>query len=904
MESDWLTVTKLIPPEPRPDTLRRPRLLVPLQQAIAARPLTLVSAPAGSGKTTLLAALAAETPGHLFAWMSLDDQDNDPLHFVAGMQAALQRSGLATLPAPEGNTPEHLRGWLRSLINTLHTVDTGPVVLVLDDLHWVSTPAIFTLLDQLLDHMPVRLRLVIATRYDPPLNLARLRVRRQLAELRLADLRFTTTEATELLNDTLGLTIAPAQLDQLVGRTEGWAAGVSLLANSLEQIGSLTERTAFLAYVQRTDRAIFEFLAEEVLNRQDPFVRMFLLETAVLPTLTPALCQAVTGRADVEDVLDTLYRRNLFLVEVHGQHSSNDSVLGDDAAPLVYRYHDLFRDFLRLRLRRELPDWPPRLYRRAAAAERNPARRIQLLLTGELWEDAASEIVAAGEGFVQTGSFGLLQRWIDALPSAVREASPRLLLLKGICAWEQYELAEGRTLLEQALRQFTASGDQKGRAAALVQLARSANHMGDTAAARAVASEVAALPSTGDLLERLSAAPVFELLVTGHWRAVLAELDQLIAAVEQERVPERQRHLLQALLPYVPGPITALPGAVPRFEQVGWLLAAHPPTALSEQLRIYALTVHIYCHFWRGNWDAAVAGCAELYRLGEEAGVPAWRTIEVGGILPLCAAYRGDLAAATVELDRLLFWVERIPEAITVQQVPYLFWQARLHWQQRRFDEVRALAQRIAALEQAHGASPFLSTVQPLLRTLIALAERRFDDAEAALRVVAAIQEQMQFSVIFGDAEILLAYLKLKRGRPGEALAQFAPLLAEHERENTPARLMWEGEPALALLRLTVERHTHSTFAEHVLQLLAPPAASGVAVLPTRILLPDSDEALSTRELEVLRLLARGASNSEIAATLVISPHTAKRHVANILAKLDVGTRAEATSRAHQLGLI
>ena len=422
------------------------------------------------------------------------------------------------------------------------------------------------------------------------------------------------------------------------------------------------------------------------------------------------------------------------------------------------------------------------------------------------------------------------------------------------------------------------------------------------AAVREVAAEVAALPQPDELPEGLSAAPMFELLFLGRWREVLAQLDQLIAVITQERAPERQRRLLDALLPFRVGPITALPSAVARFEQIGRLLGAH--TDLSEQLRTYALTARIYCHFWRGSWDAAVAGCEELYRLGEDLGVPMWRTIEVGAITPLCAAYRGDMAAAEAQLDQLFVWAERIPAELTAQQIPYLFWRARLRWQQRRTDELREGAQRIVALEQAYGASPFLAVVQPLLRALIAMAERRFDDAEAALRAVAAIQEQVRFSVIFGDAQILLAYLALQRRRPDEALRLFAPLLDAHERDNTPGRLMWEGEPAAALLRLAVERGANAAFAERVLQLLAPPSAPGAPALPGRIVLPDSNEALSARELEVLRLMARGVSNAEIAAQLVISPHTAKRHVANILQKLGAGTRAEAASRARELGLL
>jgi LuxR family maltose regulon positive regulatory protein len=322
---------------------------------------------------------------------------------------------------------------------------------------------------------------------------------------------------------------------------------------------------------------------------------------------------------------------------------------------------------------------------------------------------------------------------------------------------------------------------------------------------------------------------------------------------------------------------------------------------MSEQLRLYSISARIYCHFWRGDWDAAVAGCAELYRLGEALGVPAWRTIEVGALPPLCAAFRGDMATAEAELERLFYWIDRIPESLTMQQLPYLYWRARLRWQQRRYDEVRAAAHRIAALEQAHGGSPFLTTVQPLLRGLIALSERRFDDAERELQAAADIQEQVRFSVIFSDAHLLLAYLALKRGRANDALALFTPLLEEHAQANTPGRLMWEGAPAVELLRLAIEHGVQHTFAERALELLGIPQASEST---SRVLLPDSDETLTERELQVLRLIASGASNAQIAERLVISMHTAKRHVANILDKLGAASRGEAAARARELGLI
>jgi LuxR family transcriptional regulator, maltose regulon positive regulatory protein len=935
---DWLVLTKLAPPELRPDLIPRPRLFNTLQQALATCPLTLVSAPAGSGKTTLLAdwlkqivdcrlqiadldqpnlqSTIYNLQSPRVAWLSLDENDNDPARFFGGISAALRRCGLPDLPPPDGGAPEQLRLWLTRLINALMAAGGAPCALILDDLHWISDPAIFALLDQLIERIPPQLRLIVATRHDPPLSLARLRVRRQIAELHLGDLRFTADETASWLNIALQLEVPAAQIAPLVERTEGWAAGISLLASSLEHISAPADRVAFLDHVHRTDRTIFEFLAEEVLNRQDPFVRMFLLETAVLPNLTPALCQAVTGRADAEAVLDALYRRNLFLVALQNdeRRTMNDEpamvALGPiHRSPFIahhssYRYHDLFRDFLRDRLRRELPEWPPRLYRRAAAAETDPLRRIYLYLSGELWADAAKAIAETGEKLVRDGAFGLLQRWIAALPAHLRETDPQLLLLGGICAWEAYQLEAARTLLLRALRRFEELGDQAGRAKALAQLTLAANHTGDWEGARDFAALALALPLAPELQVQLWAIRSLDLIQSGDWRAVLEDLDQVIALIERERQPDDQQRLIAALQRYMPGPLMALPGAVPRFERIERLLEAQPLVDTPGSLRLYLLTVQIYIHLERGHWDATLAKCAELYRLGEELGVQAWRVIDVGGVPPICLASRGDMAAAEAALEQLFVWIDRIPQSVIIQRIPYLFWCARVRWLQGRHDEVRALYEQIVMQTQTYDAPPLVAAVPPLLQGLIAISERRYDDAERALRAAAEIQDRTPFSVIFNNAHLLLAFVALKRGRAAEALSIFVPLLAVHEQADTPGRLMYEGAPAAALLHLAVERGERAAFAQRVLRLLEPAATSPAAPLPQRIALPHSDETLSRRELEVLRLMAGGASNTEIAEQLIISPHTAKRHVANILGKLGATTRTAAAARARDLGLI
>jgi LuxR family maltose regulon positive regulatory protein len=380
--------TKLHPPRPRGDLLPRPRLAQALRLAVGSARLALVSAPAGSGKTTLIAQALAPLgpaprsaeppqaaprtpPAPPVAWLSLDERDDDLPRFLHALVAALQHvapgsgeEALAILDAAQAPDEALAAQVVEALVNDLLEALPGPAALVLDDLHLLAAPAIYAALELLVDLLPPAMTVVVAARHDPPLPLARWRVRGELAEVRFGDLRFSPAEAAALIEARTGAPLERPQIEALHRRTEGWAAGLGLLVASLERIASGGERARFLAGVERLDRSLYDYLAAEVLERQDPFVRMFLIETAVLQDLTPALCAAVTGRGDAEQILDELYRRNLFLVELEPGAARGP---GGQPAP-TYRYHDLFRQFLRERLRREAPEWAARLERRAAAA--------------------------------------------------------------------------------------------------------------------------------------------------------------------------------------------------------------------------------------------------------------------------------------------------------------------------------------------------------------------------------------------------------------------------------------------------------------------------------------------------------------------------------------------------------
>ena len=390
---DWFALTKFQPPRLREDVISRPRLLATAYEALVSHPVTLLSAPAGYGKTTLLAELAQSlsdlstsscidddrraVQGLLLAWLSLEEEDNDPTHFLSALVASLRRadpkcgataqSVISSLSTPSRDS----RRVVGVLINDVVETVLGPLVLVLEDLHFISEAEVYGALDYLIERMPPQMRLMITSRHDPPLSLARLRARGQLAELRLADLRFSLDETGAFLNEKQRLELGSADLVALHSRAEGWPAGLRLLAGSLGRMASVTDRSAFVRHLARTDRHVFDFLADEVLKRQESEMRAFLLETSILPELTPALCQAVTGRSDASVVLEELNRRNLFLVAL-------------DEVSSAYRFHALFAEFLRERLAREMPGRIADLHRRAAEAERHvaPMRAIPHYLAG------------------------------------------------------------------------------------------------------------------------------------------------------------------------------------------------------------------------------------------------------------------------------------------------------------------------------------------------------------------------------------------------------------------------------------------------------------------------------------------------------------------------------------------
>jgi len=505
---DGVLATKLHPPRVQPGFVARPRLLDRLDEALAGQ-LVLVCAPAGFGKTALLGdwARAGRRP---VAWLSLDQGDNDPARFWRHLVAALDRihPGIAEQLAPllGPPAPPSFEGLVTALINQLATQHgDDEALLVLDDYHLLQAHQVHAALEFLLEHPPQGLLVVVASRADPPLALARLRARGQLVELRAGDLRFTAEEAAALLREAVGpdLPLPQESVAALAARTEGWVAGLQLAGLSLQ---GHKDVAGFVASFSGSHRYVLDFLAEEVLDRQPAEVRDFLLETSVLERLSGELGDAVTGRSDSQAMLERVERANLFLVPL-------DEVRG------WWRYHHLFADLLRVRLHQQRPERMVELHRAAATWSEEHGLAddaIHHALAAEDGAWAARLVERHADAMLLSGERATVQLWLLALPDELVRSRPRLCLAQTWMALDSSDVAGAERSLHAAELAFAAATDEPfepsaGRAGSMlanvpatIALARAflASLLGDAEATAGFASRALAEIGEGEWVVR------------------------------------------------------------------------------------------------------------------------------------------------------------------------------------------------------------------------------------------------------------------------------------------------------------------------------------------------------------------------------------------------------------------
>jgi len=428
---DAVLATKLHVPRPHEAFVPRPRLVELLDAGSPGR-IAVVCAPAGFGKSALLADWARRRPTPV-AWLSLDEADNDPARFWRHVIAALDRAHPGTAarlgPLLGPPAPSSFTGLVTALVNQLAESEPPPAgtALILDDFHVIESAQVVDSFAYLVEHRPAALGLLVGSRMDPPLPLARLRVRGELTEVRAEQLRFTAEESAALLRGALGTDLPAGDVAALTARTEGWAAGLQLAGLSLR---GETDPARFVANFSGSHRFVLDYLTEEVIARQPAQVTEFLLQTSPLDQLSGPLCDAVTGRSDGQQMLERLERDNLFLVPL-------DDVRG------WWRYHHLFADLLRARLLHQYPDRVAHLH--AAASdwyeEHGHAEAAVQHAFAARASDRAAELIERHADRMLLRSEGMtIQRWLSALPAATVSTRPRLLLVQARLA-----LLSGRT---------------------------------------------------------------------------------------------------------------------------------------------------------------------------------------------------------------------------------------------------------------------------------------------------------------------------------------------------------------------------------------------------------------------------------------------------------------------------
>jgi ATP/maltotriose-dependent transcriptional regulator MalT len=912
---DVLLATKLHVPRPRPGFVPRPRLAGALDEGLARR-LILVCAPAGSGKTTLLAGWAP-SGNRPVAWLSLDAADNDPVrlwrHVVAALDRArpgiAERVGLLLGPP----APRSFEGLVTALINELAAQPgDGEVLLVLDDYHRIDAQPVHASLGFLLEHLPPGLHLVLASRADPPLPLARLRAGGQLAELRAADLRFTSEEAAALLRESAGADLPAAAVAALAARTEGWVAGLQLAALSLR---GQADPAGFVAAFSGSHRYVLDYLAEEVLDRQQEELRTFLLETSLLERLSGGLCDAVTGRDGSQAMLERVEQAGLFLVPL-------DEVRG------WWRYHHLFADLLRARLQQQRPGRVPALHQAAAAwceehGLADDAVRHALAAGDAAW--AARLVERHVETLLGRSEGATLRRWLSALPAESVRDRPRLFLAQAYGAAMGFQSEALEALLDDAERAFTVSGDEPYEASAGRPVSSLANVPAGIAFLRAVLARL-----RGDAA-----------LASDYNRQALAQLgedDWLM------RYLVRWNQAAADWLGGRPGPAErGLTEALAELRAAGQFFAGFLAMRVCYDLGEVQRA--------QGNLDAALATCRQaLEEAGESSQTAITGPAHVG--LAQVLYERDELTAALdhatrgVTLCRQLTFTQSLatglavvarirhargdaagaleamgeagraglsPQVITLLN-PVPAQRARLLLAQ---GDVRAAAQWTTAAGLSPDDEPgYPREPEYLVLARVLLAQ---NDPGAALALLerlhaAAVSQGRAGSVIEIGALRALALAAV--GEKNAAVDALAGALTLACPQGYVRVFADEGPPMAALLGALVAAQRAEQAAARSVPLgwlarvlgafgekPAVPAArrggSGAAAV-----VPGLIEQLTARELEVLALLAAGAPNPRIAEQLVVSLDTVKKHVSHLLGKLGAANRTEAVTRARQLGLI
>jgi len=916
-----LLTTKLYTPPPRPGLVERPRLVARLDEGLRlGHRLTLITAPAGFGKTTLLSTWVTGLDRPV-AWLSFDESDNDPRRTSAYLVAALRTlSSAQQLPSPIGESflatvsaqfdaragTLLIGEVLGSLINEMAALP--PFALVLDDYHLVENPYTHEGMSFVLDHLPASAHLIIASRAEPSLPIARLRARGQLTELNADDLRFTPEEAATFLGQMTGLELTAEDVARLESRTEGWIAGMQMASLALQGSASRGSSSAFITAFAGDDRYVMDYLVEEVLRRQPETVQAFLLQTSILERLSAPLCDAVTTQTGGQAMLERLERNNLFIFPLDNRRQ-------------WYRYHHLFAELLCHHLQRQTSTQDlAALHRRATEwyeANGLPAAAINHALKAPDTERAVRLIEQNAIETLRRNELETLLKWLEPLDQETLQSRPLLLI---VLAWVavargQYDEAEGWAHIAEivlardewqrdylAAQGFTRQWMQGSIDAVRSTAVRDADRI--PLAQRALAN----LPTTDALLRCVIALNLGEAYI-GQGDVAAARqafLDAIAIGQEGGNIIS----ILSAMsgLSGLHIRLGDLHGAAEMCQQAVRLGVAeggpggHPVPATGNAHRLLSV-----CLYEWNDLDAALHHATQAVE-----GCRRWghfnNLVDTYLTLARVQQRRGDapganqtMAAAQQLLDDAAIRVRQAPMPLLESDVGWitrLMEAAQAHLRLLE-DDVEGAAQWLQRWLQEYDVSE--NDLFPyMMRPRLLIAQRRYDEAlsmlERALEWTLARHRPADAMHI----SILQARALHARGSAAQALSPLERALHLAEPGGYIRTFVDEGESIEALLRqMYASTKSHTVAPDYIARILA---AFRTAFKPaTSDGLP---EPLSDREMEVLRLIAANLSNQDIAATLVISLNTVKTHIQRLYGKLSASSRLEAVERARELGLL
>ncbi len=902
-----LLVTKLQAPRIPTRLVHRPHVLQRLERGLT-RPLTLITAPAGFGKTTSLRVWLQEARQPI-AWVSLDAGDDDPVLFWTYVLTSLNThyrgvadTALAMLTAPH---PPPLATMLRTLLNAIALRDED-IVLVLDDYHVITTPAIHETLVLLLEHPPVQCHLYIASRAEPLLPLARLRARDQVNEIRPDDLRFRPDEAAVFLADVIGIALSADDVTTLAARADGWIAGLQLAGLSLQ---SHSDPSRFIATFSGSHRHIMSYLGQEVLAAQPAEIQLFLMQTAVLERLCASLCDAVTQRHDSHIMLERLQQANLFLAPL-------------DDEGCWHRYHHLFADVLRHLLKEQHGEQVQELHRRAAHWLEKAGwigEAVEHLLHVPDVDEAARLIEQAARPLLLRGDVGPLLHLLERVPEESILARPFLCLIHVRVLFYQGDFAAAERRLAAAERflspepdgAYALEADQRRTLMAYLAVVKASlpamHGDADATIAQVQAAQVLLAPMSRDSLYNGDALNV-PLGLAYLTKGELPAADTAFAKASRAALADDNLvHAALALM--LRSGVLIRQG---RLRDAEVLLQQIIRLMETEASAPRALAGSVYIDFVgllyeRNDLVAARSLTEKIIALGKQ-----WANDDdlMGGYIHLAKLYQaqGQTTAAWAEMQQAERLFQRMIEANTILPwVPsYVAASiARLALRQGRLNLAEKWARANGFRDDALPSRPLKHNQEFADATYarLLLAQGRLDLAADFLdRLLPVVETDGRNGSVI-ELALLRALVWQAQGAIEPALVLLQQALTLAAPEGYVRIFIDEGVALHGLLLRAREGQPKSGMLHSYCDMLVAAFSQETASIPSSSG-QQLSEPLSRREREVLRLLAAGGSNQEIARQLVVEISTVKTHLHHLFAKLQTPDRLQTVLRARELGLI